>query len=407
MSRQTDRPRVLILGGGFAGLACANALSADQFAVSLVDAKADFEFLPNIHELLSGVKKPRQLRLPLAAALRARGHRFVRGRIDRIDPSERRANIGAKTLRGDYLVVALGSADATFGVSGVAEHSFGFKSVEQCAAIRARLQSLAKARRAANIVIVGGGLEGVEALGEILRAYRESAMHITLVEARERLLPEASTGVSKHIAALARHHSVELLLSDPVKRITAKTVALQSARRLRSDLTIWTGGPRPPDLLAESGLGASNSWSPVDRCLQHTEFKNVFIAGDSAKTPFDLSKQAYHAMDMGRAVARNIQYSGKGQGPRAYRPSPKPTLLAFGDVDTVLTTPQGSLAGPALAAGKEAVFAGVMAQLDQRPMARRLEAAVDRGKTANKELLWPRLKSWNALKKQARLKPIK
>jgi hypothetical protein len=80
-----DRPRVLILGGGFAGLAAATELRADRFDVTLVDRRRAFEFLPNIHELLSGVKSPELLRLPLDEVVERAGHRFVRDTVTAID----------------------------------------------------------------------------------------------------------------------------------------------------------------------------------------------------------------------------------------------------------------------------------------------------------------------------------
>lgn len=83
------RKRVLILGGGLAGLGAARALRCDRHEVTLVDRGRCFEFLPNVHELLSGVKTPDLLRLPLDRNLRRAGHKFVRDTVTRIDPVER------------------------------------------------------------------------------------------------------------------------------------------------------------------------------------------------------------------------------------------------------------------------------------------------------------------------------
>ncbi|MDP5071328.1 MAG: FAD-dependent oxidoreductase, partial [Congregibacter sp.] len=300
-----SRASVVIVGGGFAGLACANALNAERFAVTLVDRKANFEFLPNIHELLSGVKKPAQLRLPLGSNLRAAGHRFVRGEVSGITPETRQVRIGQdKALTADYLVVALGSADADFGVKGVKQHSLGFKSVDQCQAIQRRLRSMTSTQNAGGkgqrIVIIGGGLEGLEGLGEILRRYRHTPLHLSIVEARNALLPAGPGAVQKHLAAHCREWRVECITGDAVARITAKTVHLGSGRKLRSDLTIWTGGPAPPALLAESGLAEPQHWAPVDDTLAHVSYPGIFIAGDAAALQQPISKQAYHALDMGR-----------------------------------------------------------------------------------------------------------
>ncbi|MFK8043561.1 NAD(P)/FAD-dependent oxidoreductase [Congregibacter sp.] len=397
--------RVVIVGGGFAGLACANGLDCDQFSVTLIDQKSSFEFLPNIHELISGVKKPGQLRLSLRANLKARGHRFEHGTVTELDPQTRRVSVDSgKHFEADYLVVALGSADASYGVSGVAQHSYGFKSVEQCKAIQQRLKNLG--RDGGRVVIIGGGLEGIEALGEVLRRYRQQSLDISLVEARPRLLPEGPQAVGELIARHSSECNVDLVTSDPVQRITPKTVQLSSGRKLRSDLTIWTGGPAPPSLLAESGLAEPKAWAPVDSTLAHPGYSKVFVAGDAAELAKPISKQAYHALDMGRCIAENIKRSENKKSLRRYKPTDKPTLLAFGDLDSVLISDRLTLAGPPLAAAKETVFAAVMAQLDVRAPRVKLDAALGRGKQAAEQLLWPSLSNWRALKKQTKVRKL-
>ncbi|WOJ97179.1 FAD-dependent oxidoreductase [Congregibacter brevis] len=397
--------RVVIVGGGFAGLACANELDCDQFAVTLIDRKTSFEFLPNIHELISGVKKPGQLRLSLRANLQARGHRFVHGTVTALDPQTRRVTVDTeKHFEADFLVIALGSADASYGVSGVAKHSYGFKSVEQCKAIQQRLKNLG--RDGGRVVIIGGGLEGIEALGEVLRRYRQQSLDISLVEARPRLLPEGPQAVGELIARHSSEWNVNLVTADPVQRITPKTVQLSSGRKLRSDLTIWTGGPAPPSLLAESGLAEPKAWAPVDENLTHPGYSKVFVAGDAAELANPINKQAYHALDMGRCIAENIKRCENKKSLRRYKPSDKPTLLAFGDLDSVLISDRLTLAGPPLAAAKEAVFAAVMAQLDVRAPGVKLDAALGRGKQATEQLLWPTLSNWRALKKQTKVRKL-
>lgn len=407
------RQRVLILGGGFAGLACANTLSARDFDVSLVDRKADFEFLPNIHELVSGVKKPAQLKLPLAACLRAAGHRFIRGEVRELDPANKTVTIGARRrVSADYLVIAGGSADADYGVPGVRDNSLGFKSVQQCQAIHRQLQrvtrtgSAAGGKQAPRIVIVGGGLEGIEALGEVLRRYRNSALDISVVEARPSLLPEMPAAVGRHIAAHCAQWNVEVITGDAVTRITPKTVLLKSGRRLPSAATIWTGGPTPPPLLTDAGLCGARQWAPVRDQLEHREFAGVYIAGDAAGLEHPISKQAYHALDMGRCVAGNIDRAARGRRGRRYKPAAKPTLLAFGDLDTVLISERLTLAGPALAAAKEAIYAAVIAQLDQRAPQDRIFAALGRGREATRQLLWPSVNNWKSLRRQAQLQRL-
>ena len=400
-----NRPGVVIVGGGFAGLECANALDPREFAVTLVDAHAAFEFLPNIHELISGVKRPPELRLPFASAMKAAGHRFVRARVSSIDPQGRSVRAGRRRLAADYLVIAVGAVDADYGVSGVGRHTLGFKSVDQCQAIHERLEAIAGTKQS-RVVIVGGGLEGIEGLGEILRRYAGELSSITLVEARDRLLPGTPEGVHRHLEKLIDAAGAELVLDDAVERVTPRTVLLASGRRLRSDATIWTGGPAPAPLLTDSGLAKPGSWVPVRNNLEHRDYDNVFVIGDAAELPSPLRKQAYHALDMGRCAARNIERRAAGRRLARFKPAPKPTLLAFGDRDTVLITDRLALAGPALATGKEAVFAAVMAGLDRRGAPSRARAALERGVKASRRLLWPTLRDGQRLLRAGRLRAL-
>jgi NADH dehydrogenase FAD-containing subunit len=395
---------VLILGGGFAGLAAALELSPDRHEVTLIDRSGWFEFLPNIHELLSGVKTPELLRLPLDRNVRGAGHEFVRDTVTSIDPVARTVGMRRRSAAGyDALIVAIGGVDATRGVPGVVEHAFPFKSVEQCDRIGKRLTRLAARRKPARVVIVGGGLEGIEALGEILRRHRSSGLHVTLVEARERLLFEAPPALDAHVRELCARFEVDFQLDAPVRRIEPDAVVLEAGHSLPSDLTIWTGGPAPPALLAECGLAPRGAWAPVDVTLQSKGHPEIFVAGDAAALATPISKQGYHALDMGVCAARNTERLLADRPLRPFRPSAKPTLISFGDLTCFLVIGKRALAGPSLAAAKEAVFELAMSQLDAEPWWRRLSRAAQRADRAARALLWPTVSSLEALRRQGRV----
>ena len=406
-SRQTERQRVVILGGGFAGLAAAKKFRSDRYEVTLIDRRPALEFLPNIHELLSGVKSPELLRLPLDGSVARAGHSFVCDTVTAVNPVARTVSIGdgRQPLGYDALILALGGVDATRGVAGVAEYAERFKSVDECARIGERLAELDVGNRAADVVIVGGGLEGVEALGEILRRYRENhGISITLVEARDRLLPEAPPALDPHVRELSAPYEVSFEMNSPVSRIEPRAVILSDGRSLPAELVIWTGGPAPPPLLAECGLAPEGAWAPVDVTLQSKEHPEVFVAGDAADLPVQLPKQAYHALDMGNCAADNVQRFLSGQDLLPFRPSGKPTLISFGHLSCFLVAGERVLAGPTLAVTKEAVFQLVMAQLDPTPWWRTLPRTSARTRRAVGELLWPTLCSPSALRRQADLK---
>ncbi|EED34367.1 hypothetical protein NOR51B_304 [Luminiphilus syltensis NOR5-1B] len=399
------KPKVVVLGGGFAGLSCALRLPASEFDVVLVDQRAEFEFLPAIHELLSGMKTKRALRLPLKPILETRGHQFRRGIVGSIDTGHRCVVLQRGRIAYDYLVLALGAADADFGVAGVSEHAFRFKSVDQCAALGRQVARQVRDRGSTRITIVGGGLEGVEACGELLRAYRNYAIDIRVIERSGRLLPAAPKAVSEHLHHQCEYHGVTLVLGEEVRRVMPKTIELGNGKRRRSDVTIWTGGAIPKPLFADSGLSYGKNWVDVTERLQHCDDESIYVLGDSAGLPQPLSKQAYHAIDMGEFCADDLQRRIAGRRRRVFKPSKKPQLVAFGDLDTLLIGDRMVLAGPSLGVLKEAIYQGVMVQLDGRAALPRLKGLVTRGVGLPSRLDWP-VPSLSALGQRASLKKL-
>jgi NADH dehydrogenase FAD-containing subunit len=399
--KRLNRKRVLILGGGFAGLAAARELRADRHDVTLIDRNRWFEFLPNIHELLSRVKTPELLRLPLDRNIERAGHRFIRDTVTGIDPVQRTVSTRRRrAIPYDALIVTFGGVDVDRGVVGVVEHALPFKTVDQCDRIGKRLARLAVRRKPARVVIVGGGLEGVEALGEILRRYRRSELHVTLVEANQRLLPEAPNFLDEHVRKLCAPWAVDFVMNSPVRRIESDAVILDNGTELPSDLTIWTGGPAPPALLTECGLAPRGAWAPVDLTLASHAHPEIFIAGDAAALPTAVSKQAYNALDMGACAARNADRFLANRALETFRPSAKPMLISFGDLTCFVVAGERALAGPSLGALKEAVFELVMSQLDTQPLWARLPSLLQRTDKSARELLWPAISTHAALKRQ-------
>lgn len=361
-----NRRSVVIIGANFAGLACAMKLSR-QYDVTVFDSSSHFEFLPNIHELLSGVKRPELLRLPRPELIHRLGHRFVEDEVVKIDASTGIASTASgRTWRFDACVVAVGGVNNTFGLPGVEQFTLPFKSVEDSAAISRRLATLAASGRRLSVVIVGGGLAGVEALGEILRRYgRLKNVELHLVEAGRRLVPGWPPALGREIERKCRPFAVTFHKGESVKSVTRTRVRLASGRTLTSDLTLWAGGAAPSPLLALSGLSPdSAAWAPVRPTLQSRFFDNIFVIGDAAGLPQPTSKQAYHALDMGSHAAGNIRRLLAGRKLRPFRPGPEINLISLGDIDTYLVVGKRVFASPALAPGKELIFQANMARLD-------------------------------------------
>jgi len=364
--RGRSRPRVVIVGAGFGGIAAAQHLDS-RYAVTVIDRSPWFEWLPNVHELLSGVKRPADLRLPHARLVKRAGHRFVRAEVARIDAQGGTVvTSSGRRFPFEACIVAAGGVDETFGVPGAQRHALSFKGVEDCAAIGRRLAQLARRSGAVSVVIVGGGFEGIEALGEILRRYGDRpGLTVSVVEAGPRLMPNSPPAIDRAVRRHCARRAVRLLTGTRVTRLTPARVHVDAGKPLRSDLTIWTGGVKAPPLLKASGLSArEGQWAAVTQALRSKYHDNVFVIGDAAGLPHPLGKQAYFALQMGVCAAGNVERALAGRRLRDFRPSPKGMLVAFGALDTFLIAGRSVIASPALAAVKEAVFQVTMAQLD-------------------------------------------
>jgi NADH dehydrogenase len=402
---RTSQPRIAIVGANFAGLTAAQQLSR-RHSVTVFDPSPWFEWLPNIHELLSGVKRPADLRLSRKRLVARAGHRFVRAAVAELDARRGRLETAdGQRHEFDVAIVAVGGAHDTYGVPGAARHVLPFDSVADCDAIGRRLAALARRKGPNSIVIVGGGFEGVEALGEILRAYgRNERLHVTLVEAGPRLLAAQPAGIDRRVRTHCAGRNVTLLTRTRVTRVTPSRVYVDSGRPLPSQLTIWTAGSSASPLLHAWGLAQRpGGWAPVTQALQSRRHADVFVIGDAAALPRPLDKQAYYAMQMGECAAGNVERLLAGRSLRNFRPFAKGMLLTFGDIDTFLLAGRSVVASSALAAAKEGVYQLTMAQIDPPLGGRSLQALSGRLLGGAVRLVVPTLRSAQARRALARL----
>lgn len=363
---RSHRPSVVIVGANFGGLKAAACLPK-TFHVTVVDPEPFFEFLPNIHELVSGLKTPEMLQFPKDQAIKRSGHHFVQEVVTSILPEQNTVvTSSGSRLSYDYCILSFGGQDNTAAFKGAEKHAASFKSVSHCQAISERLEQLTNSKKEVSVVIAGGGFEGIEALGEILRKYKKrQGLQIHIVEKQNRLMADAPVNIDREIRRLCQTYPVKFHFGNTITRIWKHSVDLSDKSKIPSQLTIWTGGARPPKILYESCLtDAPDQWLEVRSTLQHTFYPNIFAAGDIAGMPVPLRKQAYHALDMGKTAALNIMRLHAGKSPAPFKPSAKPMLVAFGDLDTFLIDKKIAVAGPSLSILKEAVFQYVMTDLD-------------------------------------------
>ena len=389
------RKRIVIVGGNFAGLTAAIKLSR-RYAVTVIDPSKHFEWLPNIHEILSSVKAPQRLRLDRAAIVAQAGHRFLRDRVTVLEPAQGRlATAGGRELEFDACVVAVGALWNTHHTAGVVRHAMPFRSVADGLAIEHRLHMLVQQGRALRIVIAGGGISGIEALGEILRRHRDDAgLSVEVVEAGTRLLPGLPPALDADIRRLCEPYAVQFRTGTTIAGVSAKGVRLVDGKRLRSELTLWTAGLAPPALLRESGLARPPQiWADVHQTLQSRHADNTFVVGDAAQLPHAVGKQAYNAIDMGALAAANVARFLSGRTLKPFKPASKSQLIAFGDLQTYLVAGRIVVASKVLAGAKEGVYQLFRSQMEPGNVLTSLPAVTGRLWQSWRQLALPQLLS--------------
>jgi NADH dehydrogenase len=394
------KSRVVVMGGGFAGIAAVRALE-DRHDVTLIDRKPSFEFLPNIHEIVSGLKRPGLVRLSLERVARHVGQTFVQDEVQEIDPRARRVITSSLEIPYDVLILAPGGTPRTSGVAGVETYGHYCWSAEHAEAIRRRLEVVAALPGRNHVTIVGGGFTGVEVLGEILRKHRRKGrLAVRLIESGRRLMGDWPKVLHKRVKKIAEDHDVELRLATRVARVDEDHITLTTGESLPSQLTIWTAGARAPELLHKAGFAASKSgWVAVDQTLAAREFPDVFLAGDAAELPRRVAKQGEEALRMGARAAKNAMRLLRGRPLKAFRRDQAPLLVTFGDLNAfVLLEDDTVLEGRALAAGRELVFQENMSMFDDLAGGRPVERMSRRMAKGERKLGWSRsLFPWNAV----------
>ncbi|MEM6297416.1 MAG: FAD-dependent oxidoreductase [Bacteroidota bacterium] len=348
---------ILILGAGFAGLTASKEL-AGFGNVTIIDPSPYFEFFPNIHELVSGFKSLEDLRLDLRKIVESRGQTFVQEKAISLDRKNKQVHTeSGDSYHYDCLIVAIGGVSNNHGVAGVDEFTYPFKTAAECHAIGERLRHLESKGRPYQITIVGGGVEGIESLGEILRTYGGSnRISINLVEGRDRLLPGMAPQVHQSILKICQDFPVKFHFEQRVDKVEAEQLTLSNQEVLPSDLTIWTGGVKSHPQLESWGLAASNSSAKVNSFLQSEKSDDILVIGDAIDVNGGGEKQAYLAIEMGEVAAQNARAMMKGKSLKRYKPTNLPAVYSFGNLNCFIVYKDFALSGLAFAGLKEAIY---------------------------------------------------
>ncbi len=351
----SDRPRVVVLGAGFAGLNAVRRLGRAGVDTLWIDARNYHCFLPLLYQVAIAGLEPQEIAYPARSILRRLD--TVDFRLERIvaaDPGTRTlVTATGERIRYSHLIVAAGGAVEDFGIPGVHEHAFHLYDLEDARALRNRilrvlehaLASEDPAARAAllTFVIVGGGATGVEMAGALAefrrhvlpRDYRlsPSAVRIVLVEAGPHLLAPYPSPLRERARADLEALDVHVRCGATVERILAGGVELVGGERLRAETVVWAAGIRAGSVSGSLQLPLGRSGRIlVAPTLQVAAHPEIFAAGDVAlvEGAERLPQVAQTAIQQGRHAADNVLRSLRSEPLVAFRYVDKGSLATIG-----------------------------------------------------------------------------
>lgn len=359
------KPRVVILGAGFGGLAAARALSG-RAEVTLVDRHNFQTFLPLLYQVATAGLAADHVAYPIRGALKKTDVQFRMGSPLSIDHRNKSVKLdSSETLEFDHLVVALGSATADFGVKGVAEHALGMKSVAEAIKIRSevlrRFEDLCRFQDETrlSVALVGGGPTGVElagALAELVRGPLSSdqghaAKHIDiyLIEAGPRLLPSFSPSLSARTKRDLEKLGVKVWVNTAVQEIMPRKILLKTGQSIPAEITIWAAGVQGEPIAKQLTLPMAGSRIAVEQSLQVKNYPHIWAIGDIAGYQNEAGKflpmVAPVAMQQGKFVAQQILLAESGTVLPRFRFKDKGSMATIGRRKAVVEVKKIKLVG--------------------------------------------------------------
>lgn len=322
--------KILILGGGYGGLLSAltvrKYMDASEASVTLVNRTGTHQIITELHRLAAGNVSEKAVALPLEKLLKNKDVTLRIDRVESIDPEGKKVTLGSSTtLNYDALVIALGSETAFFGIPGLQENSFILKSVDDANKLRAHVETRIEAYRKtknkadATIVVGGGGLTGIELIGEFADMLPElckkkgvdfSDISLYVVEAGPSILPGFDPELIERAQQSLERRGVKFIIGVPVTGASPNSVSLKDGSTIETSTLVWTGGVTGNSVVANCGIEVNRGRATVNECLQSTSHSDIFVAGDSAIVmgpegrPYPPTAQL--AWQMGETIGYNL-----------------------------------------------------------------------------------------------------
>ena len=344
------KKRILILGGGFAGVDCTRMLekyfqNRDEIEITLVSDDNFLLFTPMLPQVASGTVTPRHIVMPLRSLCKkSRIYELV---IRDIDPVNKHVTLeGTPEKRGvrihyDYLVIALGSETNFFGLQNVEKHSFTMKTLADALSLRNRLIDMLEQaenetreelkQRLLTFVVVGGGFAGVETAGEIndflhdaLNYYHninKVDINVIIIEALSSILPGFNKKLVKFAHNKLEKNGIKILLDTIVSSFDGKIVIVKKSAKSTSTVKskiiipsytlVWAAGVTPVEIIKKSIFKTMKGQIIVNEFLEIPNFSSVFAIGDCSRFDKSINKSYPPTAQLAEAHAKLAAYNIK------------------------------------------------------------------------------------------------
>lgn len=353
-----ERKRVVIVGGGFAGLKLARKLDNDLFQVILLDRQNYHQFQPLFYQVATAGLEPSSIAFPFRKIFqKTDAFHFRLCEVTRVKPEMKEVDTDIGSLTYDYLVVATGGITNFFGNTTIQKTTMTLKSVPDALAIRNHiLASFEKALNKDNedeinslltFVIVGGGATGVELAGALAEMKKyilpkdypeldQHKMQVIIIDASGKLLGSMSEQASKNSLKYIKRLGINVMLNAQVKDCTVDRVVLNDGREIKSSNVFWVAGIKGSNLEGiDSSLIGRGYRVTVDRFNRVKGYEDIFAIGDTClmqteKFPGGHPQVAQVAIQQGRLLAANLRRSSRGMTMKEFEYSDKGSMATVG-----------------------------------------------------------------------------
>ncbi len=351
-------PRVVIIGGGFAGLALVEKLKNKELQVVLFDKNNFHQFQPLFYQVATSALQPDSIVFPFRKQIN--GYKNVLFRLAEVEEIQSSSNTiitNKGKVHYDYLILATGTTTNFFGMDNVESHSLGMKDIRDSLNIRhMMLQNLEEAAitcdeeerdALTNFVIVGGGPAGVEMAGALAEfckyilpkdypEYPSSIMNIYLIEAIDELLSTMSDKASTKTLKYLKDLNVKVLFNESVSDYDGSNVTTKSGKTILAKNLIWTAGVKGlfPNGIDEKHVVRGNRIK-TDANLKVEGYENIFAIGDIAaiiteQTPKGHPQVAQAAIQQGKYLGNSILNIIRNKAVKPFEYKDKGSLATVG-----------------------------------------------------------------------------